>query len=213
MQDLVAPSIFEFFRKKFSENILADELGDLYSQLPSSINDNYIYRILSTGPDEWVDDINTPAKETLDDIVLKSFTGCIAALSKLYGANVDKWTWGSIHKFTLEHPLGTVKLLDKLFGFNSDTYDVGGSNHTVCPYSYGDGFRVTDGASERHIFNTADWDQSLTVIPTGISGVPSSEFYLSQTNTYVEGKFYKDAFSESAVKGAAKYTLKLKTGR
>ena len=29
----------------------------------------------------------------------------------------------------------------------------------------------------------------------------------------VEGKFYKDAFSEGAVKGAAKYILKLRTGR
>jgi penicillin G amidase len=210
---LVAPTIFEFFRKEFSKNLLSDELGDLYNQLPSSINDNYIYRILTTAPDEWVDDINTPSKETLDDIILKSFSGCISALSKTYGTDVNKWKWGSIHKFTLEHPLGTIKILDRLFGFNSDTYDVGGSNHTVCPYTYGDGFKVTDGASERHIFNTADWDQSLTVIPTGVSGVPASEFYLSQTKTYVEGKFYKDAFSEGAVKGAAKYTLKLRTGR
>jgi penicillin amidase len=210
---LVAPTIFEFFRKEFSKNLLSDELGDLYKQLPSSINDNYIYKILTTAPDEWVDDINTPSKETLDDVILKSFSACIATLSKSYGTDVSKWTWGSIHKFTLEHPLGTVKLLDKLFGFNSDTYDVGGSNHTVCPYTYGDGFKVTDGASERHIFNTADWDQSLTVIPTGASGVPASEFYLSQTKTYVEGKFYKDAFSEGAVKGAAKYILKLRTGR
>ena len=70
--------------------------------------------------------------------------------------------------------------------------------------------RLADGASERHIFNTADWDESFTVIPTGASGIPASEFYLSQTKTYLEGKFYKDAFSENAVKAAAIYTLVLK---
>jgi acyl-homoserine lactone acylase PvdQ len=72
---------------------------------------------------------------------------------------------------------------------------------------------VTDGASERHIYNTADWDESFTVIPTGVSGVPGSEFYLSQTKTYVEGGFYSDLFSDEAVKEAAVYVLKLKPGQ
>ena len=92
------------------------------------------------------------------------------------------------------------------FGFNSDTYSIGGSNHTVSPYSYGPGFKVNHGASERHIFNTADWDESLTVIPTGASGIPGSEFYLSQFKNYLEGKFYKDAFSEKAVKARLNIT-------
>ena len=66
---------------------------------------------------------------------------------------------------------------------------------------------MNHGASERHIFNTANWDESFTVIPTGASGIPASEFYLSQTKSYLEGKFYKDAFSEKAVRAAAIYTL------
>ena len=82
----------------------------------------------------------------------------------------------------------------------------------MSPYSFGAGFKVNHGASERHIFNTANWDESYTIIPTGESGIPGSEFYLSQTTAYLNGKFYKDAFSESAVKTAAKYTLILKPG-
>jgi penicillin amidase len=109
--------------------------------------------------------------------------------------------------------MGSKKILDKLFNLNSDTYPVGGSSHTVSPYSYGAGFKVNHGASERHIFNTANWDESLTVIPTGNSGIPASEFYLSQTKTYVEKGFYKDAFSDEAVKKAAKYILKLVPGK
>jgi hypothetical protein len=31
--------------------------------------------------------------------------------------------------------------------------------------------------------------------------------------SYIEGKFYKDHFSENAVKNAAKYTLVLKRGK
>lgn len=40
--DLVAPAIFEFFRRSFSENLLGDELGELFPQLPGAINDYYI---------------------------------------------------------------------------------------------------------------------------------------------------------------------------
>jgi penicillin G amidase len=208
-----APAIFEYFRISFSKNLLADELGDLFNQLPTAINDYYIYKILHTGADEWVDNVNTKERETLDGIIKKSFTECVKNLSDALGTDPDKWEWGNIHKITLEHPMAKVKILNWIFGLNSREYAIGGSNHTVCPYSYKDGFKVTDGASERHIFNTADWDESYSVIPTGISGVPASEFYLSQTSTYLEGKFYKDHFSEAAVKAGAKYTLVLKPGR
>ncbi len=209
--DLTAPTIFEFFRFSFGRNLLSDELADLFDQLFFVARDYYIYRILTAGPDEWVDDINTPDNETLDDIILKSFKDCISSVTAQYGEDRSAWAWGKIHKIVVSHPLGSaVPLLDKVFGFNSDEYPVGGSNHTVSPYSYDSGFVVNHGASERHIFNTANWDESLTVIPTGASGIPANEFYLSQTKAYINKEFYKDAFSEEAVKKAAKYKIILK---
>jgi penicillin amidase len=211
--DEVPPTIFEFFTISFARNLLGDELDDLYNQLPGSIKDYYIYKTLKSGPDEWVNDITTSKNETLDDIILKSFKDEIKILAESYGNEISKWKWGSIHKIVLEHPMGSVKLLDRIFNLNSDAYGVGGSSHTVCPFTYTEGFKVFDGASERHIFNTADWDESYTVIPTGASGIPASEFYLSQTKTYIEGKFYKDAFSDEAVKAAVKYVLKLLPGK
>ena len=211
--DLAAPSVFEFFRTTFPRKLLGDELGDLYSQMPERISEYYIYRILQPGgEDAWIDDISTPERETLDDIIYKSFGECITALTDSCGSDPAGWKWGGMHTLTLAHPMSKVKILDRIFGLNSATFGVGGSNHTVCPYTYKTPFISEDGASERHIFNTADWDESLTVIPTGASGVPGSEFYLSQTKSYVEGKFYKDAFTDKAVKAAAKYTLKLVPG-
>jgi penicillin amidase len=211
-KDKVAPSVFEFFTKSLAKNLLGDELEDLFRQLPESIKDYYILRVLETGPDAWVDDINTPEIETFDDILYRSFQDEVKTLAGNYGNEVNKWTWGSIHTITLEHPLGVKKILDRFFELNSPRYGIGGSNHTVCPYSYKEGFIVTDGASERHIFSTADWDESFTVIPAGNSGIPSSEFYLSQNKIYLEGGFYKDAFSEKAVKASVKYTLKMVPG-
>jgi acyl-homoserine lactone acylase PvdQ len=109
------------------------------------------------------------------------------------------------------HPLGSVKMLRLFLKLNSDKYPVGGSDHTVSPYfSLRPGFEATCGASVRQIFNTADWDESYSVLPGGASGVPGSEFYLSQAGTYINGGFYKDSFSDPAVKVSAKYKLILK---
>jgi len=210
---LIAPTIFEFFRKSFRKNLLADDLGDFFNQLFYMTAEYYVYRILKTGSNDLVDNINTPEKETIDDIVMQSFKECIKSMIKQCGKNQERWEWGDIHKITIKHPLGSVRILNCLYNLNSDKYSIGGSDHTVSPYfSFVPGFKVAHGASERHIFNTADWDESLTVLPGGASGMPASEFYLSQVETYLNGNFYKDCFSEDAVKSSAKYTLVLKPG-
>lgn len=208
-KDLIAPTLFEAVRLRLQDNILKDEMGDVYDGLDETYKDYYLFRILTNGPDEWVDNINTPAKESLDDLILKSFKDCVSELSVKNGSDTTKWEWGDLHKITVLHPLAKIKILDRVFGLNSKEFRIGGSRHTVCPYYWDVRKKEYIVASERNIFNTANWDESLTVIPTGNSGIPGSEFYLSQTKTYLEGKFYKDHFTEPAVKAAAKYTLKL----
>ena len=208
---LIAPTVLEFFRISFKRNLLADELGQMYEHLNYLSGEYYVYRIITDKPGTWIDNVNTDTVETLEDIVMQSFRDGIGALIKEHGKNPENWKWGKINTLTFVHPLGSVKILNLLFNLNSDEYEVGGGDHTVSPYfSFKPGFEVNVGASVRHIFNTADWDESYSVIPGGASGVPHSEFYLSQIDSYIGGKFYKDHFSDEAVLSSAKYTLILK---
>jgi penicillin G amidase len=163
--------------------------------------------MISEGPDHWVDNINTPEVETMDGIIAMSIRDAVDTLSSRYGKYGDRWEWGKIHTITLEHPLGSIKVLDKILRLNSKTYGVGGSYHTVEPYSFDAQFRSDHGASERHIFNTADWDKSLTIIPTGTSGIPGSPFYLSQTDKYINNEFYSEPFTAGAVEEAKKHEI------
>lgn len=208
---LTAPTIFEFFRRSFMKNLLADELGELYDQIWDISGEYYVYRILTEGPDAWVDNATTEEQETLDDIVMQSFRDGVRSLAKNHGKDPSGWSWGKIHTVTFSHPLGSVRILESLFRFNSPEYPIGGSDHTVCPYfTYKNDFKAVNGASMRYIYNTADWDESFSVIPGGASGVPHSEFWLSQAETYLQGGFYKDHFSDAAVREAAIHTLILK---
>ena len=145
--------------------------------------------------------------ETFQDNIRGAFTRTIDTLAVQFGDEPASWKWGDLHGVVLQHPLGGVKIVDLLFHVNRGPFPVGGSFHTVCPYSYpaGESFISDNGASERHIFNTADWDASLTVIPTGTSGVPASPHYLDQTDLYVNNRYHRDHFSREAVEANALY--------
>ncbi len=124
---------------------------------------------------------------------------------------VDKMKWGDIHTLNLLQPLGKVKILDFIFNLNRE-YSVGGSYHTVSPYSYNFEipYAASHGASHRHIYNTADYDKSFSIIPTGISGIPSSKHYCDQSEMYVKGIYHEDYVSRELVEKKAVYKMVFK---
>jgi penicillin amidase len=206
-------SIFETFLCRFAENLLQDEMGEeLYEDYldAGTLRDFTIQNVMRKRDSLWSDDKNTPDKtETFADILRKSFLETVASLREDLGRNTDKWQWGKIHRLMLGHPLGNVKILDRLFGFNIGPFEVGGSTHTVCAFSYSvrAPFDVTWGASHRHIYSLANWDESLAVIPTGVSGIPASRHYGDQTAMYVDNRYHADYFSRALVEKNAEYKM------
>ncbi len=212
--DKAAPLIFEEFYYQFLKASLEDELGeDLFKKyVGSKIFANTAFaNLVDDQFSPWFDDITTKdKKETQTDIMISAFTTAVNNLKDQLGDNPHQWQYQQIHTLTLEHPLGKVKLLDKLFGLNVGPYGVGGSHHTVSPYAfnYNNRYKVVHGASQRHIFVVGDWDKGMMIIPTGESGLPGNEFYCSQTEDYLNGVYRPDAFSREAVEKVAKYKRK-----
>ncbi len=205
-----AALIFEIMFLELNKAMFYDELGDeLFGQLAyTPIAHNLIEKTRTTGASLWCDDVSTrKVKETFHDNIRTAFRQSVDTLTAMYGPDVLSWKWGDLHKVALMHPLGGVAVVERLFKVNRGPYSIGGSSHTVCPYSYpkGSSFVANHGASERHIFHTADWDQSLTVVPTGTSGVPASPHYLDQTPLYINNQFHRDHFSREAVEANALY--------
>ena len=149
---------------------------------------------------------NIALMKALDDFEEKN---AVAQLSDKMGTNFDNWAWGNIHKLELNHPLGSVKILDQIFDFNSEPIGVGGSFHTVCPYRYNftKPFAATHGHSQRHIYLPGSWDESLSIIPTGTCGVPASRHYCDQTKFYADNQYHQDIFTIEETSKISDYKL------
>ena len=206
-QNSPAPLIFERMYKAMVSNFIRDELGEeLYGEYGnnSSLSRGFMENIWTNKELKFCDDINTPdQKEDFSDIVAKSYKEVIADLTTEMGDDPEKWQWGDVHQLTLEHPLAKVKILDKVFGFNRGPYRVGGSFHTVNPFTPEN--NAVHAASQRHVFSTVDWDASITVIPTGESGIPASKFYCDQTELYLKNRYHSDPFSRDEVEKHSRF--------
>jgi penicillin amidase len=193
-------------------SIFCDETGDLYTKFSgtSSVCRIGLDQIMDTKNSPWFDNVTTKEKtENLNDDIVTAFKTSIAELQKSSGNDPATWQWGSIHHLVLAHSLASVKILDRVFNLNRGPFPVGGSFHTVSPYSYDatEPFDADHGSSHRHIFDVADWDRSLTIIPTGNSGIPASRHYCDQTEMYVNGKYHADFFSKDKVVSHARYHM------
>ncbi len=209
-----AASVFEVLYRKSMLNMVKDNLSpELFKGIKGQkvLLENLLMNVLENKDSEWVDNLETPEKESFDDIVVQSFKETVDELSEQLGTDVEQWQWGKIHSFSLNHPLGVVHALNKILKLNRGPFEVPGGYHTVCPYSYSFNnlYKATHGASERHIFDTKDWDNSQTIIPTGTSGIPASPFYLDQTDMYIHNQYHDDPFNRPAVENAASFKMKL----
>lgn len=208
-KDKVAPLIFEEFYLVLAKNIIEDETGEeLYKEFQKTdLLTNYmINNIIKKGNSSLCDDVNTEKIETFKDMVQKSFKELIPEFKKKTNKMITETKWGDIHKLKLQHPLGKNGMLN--FAFNLTRLPaVGGSYHTVSPYSYDfkDPYFANHGASHRHIYNLADFDNSLSIIPTGVSDIPSSKHFCDQTDMYIKGEYHPDYTSIKKIKENAVY--------
>ena len=175
-------------------------------------------QIIADGNNAWYDDVNTPEKETRDQIIVKSFNDAMNWLTQNYGANPDDWAWGKVHLVRLPHfALDGVPTLGQIFG--SGTYAAPGDPFTVdlaysANFSYDDlsktkSFNVWVAAQQRQIIDLSNWDLMQAVDSTGQNGNLFNPQREDQTPLWVTGKYYTVPFSKDAVDKSAADTLML----
>jgi penicillin amidase len=94
---------------------------------------------------------------------------------------------------------------------NIGPFPIGGGSHSINPsiYRLGGSWRAVAGASQRHIFDLGNMENSLRIIPTGVSGNFMSPHYDDQTEQWLKVGYRPFQLEKSAIENDAAYTLRL----
>ncbi|MCA9933711.1 MAG: penicillin acylase family protein [Ardenticatenaceae bacterium] len=202
-RDSVPAAIFEIFYYKLVDNLLADNVGaDNVSDVHSRV---FMHDMAQQPGAIWWDDLNTSAKETQQDIILRSLSDAIDWLGENVGKDMNDWTWGTLHTATFPSaPLGQsgIGIIEAMVNGGPIPVDGGPSIVNATSYSWGDIAAVTGHPSMRMIVDLSDFDLMQTVIPTGESGHPFNAHYEDQMPLWQNGQYHPMWFTREAVETA-----------
>lgn len=188
---------FEILRRKVG----ADEFGDSAMYFPRTTLEN----VLAAGASPWVDDVRTPAAETLDALSADAMREAVA--------EVRGRPWGQVHEVRIDHALGVVNVLDRALGLNIGPFPAPGSSNTVNVAGYGGRlppYTSGYGPSQRHVVDMAAVDdEGGFVIPTGQSGLPYSDHYKDQTPLWRAGRLWRIPLDRAKADARTVHRLRL----
>ncbi|MTI88091.1 MAG: penicillin acylase family protein [Balneolaceae bacterium] len=198
-----AASIFDAFMLNLSRNTLEDDFGAAaYSNFihHESIPVRTLSRFMQDSS-SFFDDVTTPETEDKKDMVLKSMQDAIYFLSDSLGNEPYEWRWEQLHTLTLTPPL---------FGMAAEAPDAPSSLKMIVEnlmqkgpypaishgmsvnngqYNWQQPFEMVLGPSIRRIVDLSDLSRSQSVLPTGQSGTPLSDYYGDQTELWINGEY------------------------
>lgn len=128
-------------------------------------------------------------------IVAKSYIRTIEKLSEDFGPDPERWQWRDLQTVSFAHVMGKNKRLRPFF--SRGPYPYGGDHETVgrAGYTLTDPFHVNFAAGLRFIAVMTPDIETHAVIAGGQSGHFMATHYDDQLETWLEGAYYRPAFS------------------
>jgi len=194
-----------FAEQTFEELVVTDNLGNEISLQPgNSDSTSEIFRALLKDPNHilW-DDINTPQKENLTDILERALLLADERIVELFDTDdYDKWSWGELHTITYPTNLlgeAGIPILTNLV--NIGPVEAGGSSFAInsTDWGFGEDFTIGSYPSMRMVVDLSNFDNSRTILPSGQSGHVMSKYYDDQVENWIENNMYILNFSREQV--------------
>jgi len=173
----VGASIFDLWTKRLFFDIWDDEFTIAKVPMRYPSKDRTLELILKDSTSKWFDNVNTPAKESLNDLVNESLKYACDSLERKYGPIGKSWAWGKVKQTEVPH-------LAKIPGMGSKKLMIGGSKGTINALS------ESNGPSWRMVVELGKSPKGHGVFPGGQSGNPGSPFYDDMIDTWAAGKLY-----------------------
>jgi penicillin amidase len=146
----------------------------------------------------WFDDVSTPGIEDRQAILARALSRAWGAGAARWGSDAGRWRYGDLHSLVLQHPLGRVPYVGRLF--NRGFFPVGGSATTIAAFN----------PSMRWVADIANPDRSLAIILGGQSEHLNDEHYDDQVKPFLNGQVHPVQWSEQAIENATVSRLRLR---
>ena len=123
--------------------------------------------------------------DTWPDAISRALTRAVATLFAQLGDDPDAWVWDRIHRAVPRHTLSAAHPeLDGLLDPPPIPTSGDGDTPLQGGYSPATFATVTSLSVARYSYDTANWDNSLWVVPLGSSGHPGSPHYHDQSEAW-----------------------------
>lgn len=189
------PTVFKLWWDHLSDDVYKDEFEQTTLPLKWPEESTLLEGLLRDSSYKFVDNINTPATEKLEDIVLKSFKSAYQELKK---ANEEhRLSWGRFKDTEVRHLL-KLPALSKLH------LPIGGGRNII------NATTKNHGPSWRMVVQLTDETEAFGIYPGGQSGNPGSRYYDNFVDSWVSGKYYPLLFvSANRVRTSSKMKWKM----
>ncbi len=169
---------------------LARKIAEENKGIPEGmIREQMLDRILTERSAAWL----PRSFKNYDDFLKGCDSEAVAELPKKFGADPQKWVWGTFMTSRFPHPLAAAPLIGMQFA--TPSIGIEGSGQTP---------NVASAVSMRFVASPGNWDSTRHVIPLGQSGDPKSpnfkdQFDLWRTGTPAIFPFSKEAIDKATV--------------
>lgn len=168
------PVVFDIIWTNFEKLVWQDEMKQTDSKLWPD-EPTLLEGLLKDSAYVFVDDISTPQKETIQELLLKAVQESVPELKKAEAAFGLEW---AKYKGT------RITHLLKISPFNSANLAIGGGQHII------NATKATHGPSWRMVVQLTPETEAYGVYPGGQNGNPGSKYYDTFINYWVEAKYY-----------------------
>lgn len=168
-------TVFSAFWSKFDSLVYADEFRKAPKVISEPNEGTLLEGILKDSAYKYLDNVETPAVETLADEITAALKRAVPELMKYDKHNRLEWA---------KYKATTINHLLNLPAFSDRNLNIGGGLHCI------NATKTTQGPSWRMIVSLTPETEAYGVYPGGQSGNPGSRFYDNFVDHWVVGKYY-----------------------
>ncbi len=175
--DSKGQTIYNLWWKNLQQFIWDDDLSKVNDNTPFPTSETTMELLKKDTALKFIDNLNTPQKETIVDAITSSFKKAAITLAKYEAA--DGLEWSKINKGSVYH-----LLKNNMPGFSRPNLNVGGNGDII------NAIHDSHGPSWRMIVSLTQQTEAYGVYPGGQSGNPGSKYYDDYVNNWAEGKYF-----------------------